>query len=268
MIAEAWRQGKKWKAGLRLTGHIARHYTFSAFFDAGGCRTREADVPTEPAPSGQDPRFPLADEDGEWSPGTAASPAQGQEADLGLGGGGRKAAQARSGAGGLRQGRAFFRPPPRAPRSGGRDGSAALRICSGEKAWQRRAEKPCAAPDARGVPHGQRGVFGRMRSGAAGAAGRARGYVRGTDDGTAARSAEGRSRSASGVAVAILTAGIRFYRRFISPMTMPHCRYTPTCSQYALVAIERYGARKGGAMAVKRLLRCHPFHPGGWDPVP
>ncbi len=51
-------------------------------------------------------------------------------------------------------------------------------------------------------------------------------------------------------------------------MTPPHCRYTPTCSQYALVAIERYGARKGGLMAIKRLLRCHPFHPGGWDPVP
>ncbi len=51
-------------------------------------------------------------------------------------------------------------------------------------------------------------------------------------------------------------------------MTGAHCRYTPTCSQYALTAIERYGARKGGAMAVKRLLRCHPFHPGGWDPVP
>lgn len=66
----------------------------------------------------------------------------------------------------------------------------------------------------------------------------------------------------------LLTALIRFYRRFISPMTGAHCRYTPTCSQYALVAIERYGARKGGAMAIRRLLRCHPFHPGGWDPVP
>ena len=66
----------------------------------------------------------------------------------------------------------------------------------------------------------------------------------------------------------LLTALIRFYRQFISPMTGAHCRYNPTCSQYALVAIERYGARKGGAMAIKRLLRCHPFHPGGWDPVP
>ena len=66
----------------------------------------------------------------------------------------------------------------------------------------------------------------------------------------------------------VLTGLIRFYRCFISPLTGAHCRYNPTCSQYALTAIERYGARKGGAMAIRRILRCHPFHPGGWDPVP
>lgn len=66
---------------------------------------------------------------------------------------------------------------------------------------------------------------------------------------------------------AILGA-IRFYRRRISPMLPPSCRFTPTCSAYALEAIERYGPLKGGWMAVKRILRCNPFHPGGYDPVP
>ena len=61
---------------------------------------------------------------------------------------------------------------------------------------------------------------------------------------------------------------IRFYRGAISPYTPAACRFTPTCSAYAQEAIEKYGARKGGYLAVKRLLRCHPFHPGGYDPVP
>ncbi len=61
---------------------------------------------------------------------------------------------------------------------------------------------------------------------------------------------------------------IRFYQRFISPFIGPHCRFTPTCSQYALEAIKKYGALKGGYLATRRLLKCHPFHEGGYDPVP
>ena len=61
---------------------------------------------------------------------------------------------------------------------------------------------------------------------------------------------------------------LRFYKRVISPMLPPCCRYTPTCSEYAMQAVEKYGAVKGGWLAAKRILRCHPFHEGGYDPVP
>ena len=66
----------------------------------------------------------------------------------------------------------------------------------------------------------------------------------------------------------LLIAMIRFYRRRISPLTPPCCRFIPTCSQYALEAIEKYGALKGGWLAFRRILRCNPFHKGGYDPVP
>ena len=68
-----------------------------------------------------------------------------------------------------------------------------------------------------------------------------------------------------------MMALIRFYRKNISPLTQPCCRFIPTCSEYALEAIEKYGAVKGGWLAVKRLSRCHPLHFGEhefYDPVP
>lgn len=67
----------------------------------------------------------------------------------------------------------------------------------------------------------------------------------------------------------LMLAMIRFYRRRISPNTPPSCRFTPTCSQYAYEAISKYGALKGGWLALRRLLRCHPFYKGDhYDPVP
>ncbi len=60
---------------------------------------------------------------------------------------------------------------------------------------------------------------------------------------------------------------IKCYQVFISPLLGPHCRFYPTCSAYAVEAIEKKGALKGAWMTLKRLLKCHPFHPGGYDPV-
>ena len=66
----------------------------------------------------------------------------------------------------------------------------------------------------------------------------------------------------------VLLALVRFYRRAISPYRPSCCRYYPTCSQYAIEALEKYGAIKGGYLTVRRILRCNPFHKGGYDPVP
>jgi putative membrane protein insertion efficiency factor len=67
-----------------------------------------------------------------------------------------------------------------------------------------------------------------------------------------------------GVALALL----RFYKRFISPLLPPMCRFEPTCSAYAMQAVEKYGFLRGSWLGMRRLGRCHPFNPGGWDPVP
>jgi putative membrane protein insertion efficiency factor len=64
------------------------------------------------------------------------------------------------------------------------------------------------------------------------------------------------------------TAILDFYKRAISPWLPPACRFEPTCSIYAREAIERHGLARGAALALRRLLRCHPFHSGGFDPVP
>lgn len=67
----------------------------------------------------------------------------------------------------------------------------------------------------------------------------------------------------------ILLWMIEFYRKNISGLKKnPTCRFIPTCSQYAYEAVSKYGALKGGYLAIRRILKCHPFHPGGYDPVP
>jgi hypothetical protein len=66
----------------------------------------------------------------------------------------------------------------------------------------------------------------------------------------------------------LLRGPIRFYQLAISPMMPAACRYYPSCSNYAIEAIDKYGALKGGWLAIRRILRCHPFRPGGFDPVP
>lgn len=66
----------------------------------------------------------------------------------------------------------------------------------------------------------------------------------------------------------LMIRAIRFYQTAISPLFPARCNYIPTCSQYALEAITKYGALRGGWMAFRRFLRCNPFHKGGYDPVP
>jgi putative membrane protein insertion efficiency factor len=65
-----------------------------------------------------------------------------------------------------------------------------------------------------------------------------------------------------------LLAALRLYKAKVSPALPPACRYTPTCSEYAIEAVERYGAARGSIMAIRRVLACNPFARGGYDPVP
>jgi hypothetical protein len=67
---------------------------------------------------------------------------------------------------------------------------------------------------------------------------------------------------------AVALIAIRAYQLLVSPLFPSCCRFSPSCSHYAAEAFRRYGCRRGLALSVKRLARCHPFHPGGWDPVP
>lgn len=70
------------------------------------------------------------------------------------------------------------------------------------------------------------------------------------------------------VAARLLMLIVSGYRRVASPLLMPRCRFAPSCSAYALQALAEHGALRGGWLAVRRISRCHPFHPGGYDPVP
>lgn len=72
----------------------------------------------------------------------------------------------------------------------------------------------------------------------------------------------------AGLPKLLIVSLLRLYRAVVSPMYGPTCRFYPSCSEYALVAVERHGVLRGGWLATRRLLRCHPWNPGGVDPVP
>jgi len=65
----------------------------------------------------------------------------------------------------------------------------------------------------------------------------------------------------------VLIGAVGLYRRYLSPLKKPCCRFYPTCSQYSIEALEKYGAIKGSYLSIKRILRCHPFSKGGYDPL-
>jgi hypothetical protein len=79
---------------------------------------------------------------------------------------------------------------------------------------------------------------------------------------------QGRTRDRPSAAARVIAVAITGYRRFISPLLPPRCRFLPSCSAYALEAVQVHGAARGSWLAARRLSRCHPFHAGGLDPVP
>jgi uncharacterized protein len=85
------------------------------------------------------------------------------------------------------------------------------------------------------------------------------------ETGTQTQDSTGRTAT---VPARLLMLPIGGYRRFVSPFLPPRCRFAPSCSEYALTALAEYGAARGLWLAVKRIARCHPFNPGGYDPVP
>ena len=86
---------------------------------------------------------------------------------------------------------------------------------------------------------------------------------------TSVRPADPRGRQGPpGVPVRLMVGAISLYRLAVSPVLPPSCRYWPSCSEYAIEAIQRHGALRGGWLAARRVGRCHPFNPGGYDPVP
>ena len=82
---------------------------------------------------------------------------------------------------------------------------------------------------------------------------------------TAIQNSTGRTAT---VPARLLMVSIAGYRRFVSPLLPPRCRFAPSCSEYALTAVAEHGAARGLWLAIKRIARCHPFNPGGFDPVP
>ena len=74
--------------------------------------------------------------------------------------------------------------------------------------------------------------------------------------------------TSGGIIRGLVLGLLRGYKRFVSPLLPPACRFEPTCSVYAMDAVARHGTLRGSWLAVRRLARCHPFNPGGWDPVP
>lgn len=73
---------------------------------------------------------------------------------------------------------------------------------------------------------------------------------------------------AAGRAARLVIAVIEMYRHMISPLRLPSCRFMPTCSQYAVAALTEHGLVRGGLLSLVRLVKCGPWHPGGWDPIP